>query len=394
MTEKQLNEYTQKIHRATLTLDTHIDIEVTSVTPDKAGEIGYEKLASFAKMDEGRLDGAFFAAYAIQDDLSDEKYRHALELTLEKIEMIHRAAEKTFTDQVAIAYHPEDVVRIHQDGKKIAIIALENGYPIGEDIGNVRKLYDRGVRYITLCHNGHNQICDSNMNPNGPESIHNGLSPFGEKVVSEMNRLGIIVDISHCSKKTTLDAIALSKAPVIASHSACRGICDESRNIDDEQLFALKRNGGVINIIAINEYIKKTSPERLDAIGKLRESFDLPLDFWKFLCVFPGKSVETRNSYLQELQKLDAKFPLANVEDYVDHIDHVAKLIGVDHVGIGSDYYSGYLSLEGWKDAGEIPHVTQELIKRKYSDENIGKIWSGNLLRVWEEADKIALQRK
>lgn len=394
MKDQLSGKYVKKLHESLLTLDTHIDIEVTSITPEKPREIGNEKMASFSKMNKGCLDGAFFAAYVPQESLDTDKYRQALALAMRKIGMIHYAVDKNADNEFAIAYHPDDVYRINKERKKIVIIGVENGYPIGADIGNIGMLYNQGTRYITLCHNGHNQLCDSNMNPGGPESIHNGLSSLGEEIVIEMNRIGMIIDISHCSKKTTLDAIALSKAPVIASHSACRAICDETRNLDDEQLLALKRNEGVINIIAITEYIKKSSPERVKAVNKLRKKYDMPQDFWKFLCRFPSESLETRDAYLQELQNIDKRIPPASVKEYVDHIDHVVKLIGIDHVGVGSDYYSTNLALQDWKDAGEIFRVTQELVRRGYSEKDIEKIWSGNILRVWKTVEKNALENK
>ncbi len=208
MSELELNEYAKSIHHNIMTLDAHLDVEVMFFTPEKMGEIGYEKFASLKKMDEGSLDGAFFATYTQQGLLTDEGYREAYDTVVKKIEQIHQT-QNIMPDKVAIAYHPNEVLSINKSGKKVAIIAIENGYAIGEDIGNIKKFYEMGARYITLSHIGHNQICDSNLNPQGDNTLHNGLSSFGKEVVFEMNRLGMIIDVAHISKQSVLDVISL-----------------------------------------------------------------------------------------------------------------------------------------------------------------------------------------
>ncbi|MFC2164701.1 dipeptidase [Acidobacteriota bacterium] len=330
------------IHDRVLTLDTHVDIEVSFITPKIYMGESNEKLVTLPKMREGGLDAVFFAIFSPQGPRTAEGFQKIYEQALEKFSDIHTAIEETHPDQIELAFLPEDVSRIQTANKKVAMIGMENGYPIGEDLVNLKKFYDLGCRYITLCHDGHNQICDSHDSRKEPESIHDGVSEFGKKVIKEMNRLGIIVDISHQSKQSMLDTVMLSKAPVIASHSACRALCDVSRNLDDEQLLALKKNGGVIHIVGISYFIKK------------------------------------------------AKSPQASVKDLVDHIDHAVNIIGVDHVGISSDFYKSQSCLDGWKDAGETFNVTLELVRRGYSEEQIAKIWSGNCLRVWEEVAEVA----
>jgi len=247
MSDLELNEYAKSIHHEIMTLDAHLDIEV--------GEVGYEKFASLKKMDEGNLDGAFFAAWILQGPLTDEGYREAYNAVVKKIEQIHQT-QNNMPDKVAIALHPKDVFSINKSGKKFAIIAIENGYVIGEDIANIEKFYEMGARYITLSHISHNQICDSNLNPQGDSTLHNGLSSLGKEVVPEMNRLGMIIDVAHISKQSVLDVFALSKAPVMCSHCGIKSVGGVGNVWDDDQLDGLKINGGVIHVVGLNRAIK------------------------------------------------------------------------------------------------------------------------------------------
>lgn len=340
--EAELVKRAKEVHDRVLTLDTHIDIEVSFITPEFYFGRNNEKLVTLPQMAKGGLDAAFFAIFSPQGPRTAEDFQKIHDQALEKFRDIHKAIKETHPDQIELARSSEDVQMINAANKKVAMIGMENGYPVGKDLKNLKKFYDLGCRYITLCHNGHNQLCDSQDSRNEPASIHEGVSEFGKKVIQEMNRLGIIVDISHMSKQSMLKTVKLSEAPVIASHSACRALCDVSRNLDDEQLLALRENGGVIHIVGISYFIKK------------------------------------------------AKSPPPSVKDLVDHIDHAVNLIGIDHVGISSDFYKRRSCLEGWKDASETFNVTLELVRRGYSDEQITKIWSGNCLRVWEEAEEVA----
>ncbi len=340
--EEVLVAKAKEIHERVLTLDTHLDIEVSFITPETYFGRSHEKLLTLPMMKEGGLDAVFFAVYNPQGPRTNEQYQKIHEQVLDKFKDIHTSINETHPDQIELALYPEDVWRVYATNKKVAMIGMENGYPIGEDLENLKKFFDLGCRYITLCHNGHNQICDSHDSQNEPASVHGGVSEFGKKVIKEMNRLGIIVDISHMSKQSMLETVRLSEAPVIASHSSCQALCDVSRNLDDEQLLALKKNGAVIHIVGISYFIKKT------------------------------------------------KSPQASVKDLVDHIDHAVNLIGIDHVGISSDFYQSQSCLDGWKDAGETFNVTLELVRRGYSEEQIAKIWSGNTLRVWEKVEGVA----
>jgi len=300
---------------------------------------------------------------------------------------------------------------------------------------------------MSLAHNGNSQLADSNTGETQGYDYNNGLSPLGRQVIAEMNRLGMMVDLSHPSKGANMEAIRLSKAPVIASHSGVRALANVSRNMDDEQLLALKKNGGVIQVVGFSAYVKTDSKERVDALAKLREEFNLPVPGGRGgnggfggrgrggagdsadgttadaarVCPVEGAagtaaqgrrgggrgrgsfgletlSPERRAEYDKHLAEIDAKFPpagRANVKDFVNHIDYAVKLIGIDHVGISSDFDGGG-GIDGWNSAAEAFNVTLELVRRGYTEDQIGKLWSGNLLRVWGEVEKVAqrLQKK
>jgi membrane dipeptidase len=389
-TDEEILNTARAIHERVLTLDAHVDIEVSFFTPKFYMGKNHEKLVTLSGIKKGGMDAVFFSVYTEQGPRTDEYYARVWAQALDKFNTIYHVLTEDVTETVALALHPDDVLRAHAEGKLAAMIGVENGYPIGEDLRNIKKLYDRGCRYITLSHNGHNQICDSGMSRGESESEHNGLSDFGKEVIAEMNRLGIIVDISHVSKKAMLDAAAFSKAPVIASHSCCRALCDVSRNLDNEQLLALKQNGGVIHIVGLNAFVKEDPPEKIEAISDLREEFGFPTEFLAFFHAFEKAEVERRNAYEQNLQKINSRFPSANLKDYADHIDYAVKLIGIDHVGISSDFYESGYCIKGWENMGETFNITLELVRRGYTEEEILKLWSGNLLRVWREVEKIS----
>ena len=384
------------IHERVLTLDTHADINPANFTPERNYTQRLATQVNLPKMEEGGLDAAFFIVYVGQrNDFTAEGYARAHQAALEKFAAIHRLTRELAPDRIGLDLTAADVRRIYASGKKVALIGVENGYPIGTDLGNVKKFYDLGGRYLSLAHNGHSQLSDSNTGERDGVWLHHGLSPLGRQVIAEMNRLGIMVDISHPSKQSMMQTLALSRAPIIASHSAVRAICNHSRNLDDEQLQGLKRNGGVAQLVAFNSYVKcgQESPERQQAIAALRQKYDLS---------GPGGGGgqglpdSVRAGYQRDLQALNEKHPpppRATVRDFADHIDYAVKLIGLDHVGISSDFDGGG-GVEGWSDASETFNVTLELVRRGYTEEQIGKLWSGNLLRVMEAVERAAAQPK
>ena len=404
--EDALIKKARAIHEKVITLDTHIDFS----PGDLAGERNYsqrlETQFNLPKMIDGGLDALFFSIYVGQtreaqnpDAFQAASYERAYKAAIEKFDAVHRFTHEIAPDKIELALNAADVRRIKTQGKKIALMGVENGYPIGEEIARVKEFYDRGARYLSLTHNGHNQLADSHTGERDGWKW-NGLSPLGKQAIAEMNRLGIMVDVSHASKESMMQTAGLSKAPIIASHSAARALCDISRNMDDEQLLALKKTGGVIQVVAYSSFIRTTrpdSPERAAALTALRKEFGLPEPTGpsqraRFQSALTQLSADKRAQYEKKLVDIDHEHPgdpPATIKDFVDHIDYAVKLIGIDHVGISSDFDGGG-GVVGWNDAGETFNVTLELVRRGYTEKKIEKLWGGNLLRVMDKVQRIA----
>ena len=425
----------RQIHDRVLKLDTHNDIEPSNFTADCNYKMRLTTQVNIPKMVEGGMDVSFMIAYVGQGPLTPEGYDNAYKQAVEKFEAVHRFTEKIAPDNMGLALSPADVLALHKRHMRIAVIGIENGYPIGTDIKRVKEFYDRGGRYMSLAHNGNSQLADSNTGETQGYLYNNGLSPLGREVIAEMNRLGMMVDLSHPSKGANMEAIRLSKAPVIASHSGVRALANVSRNMDDEQLLALKKNGGGIQVVGFASYVKTDPEARADALAKLRDDVGItalmngggrggrgragagavaprpcPVESADAAPAARGGRggrgggrgaaglnmlpPDMRAAYEKGLAEIDAKYPPpapANVKDFVNHIDYAVKLIGIDHVGISSDFDGGG-GIEGWNSAAEAFNVTLELVRRGYTEEQIGKMWSGNLLRVWGEVEKVAKQ--
>ena len=341
-------EKAKTIHDNIITLDTHCDINVKNFTDSINYSQNLNTQCNIPKMESGGLDVAWFVVYTGQGDLTDKGYEIAYNNAISKFEAIHNLVNSYAPERIGLALTSADVKKIHSSGKKVAMIGIENGYPIGMDIKNVEKFYNMGARYMSLAHNGHSQLSDSNTGETDDVYLHNGLSELGVEVIKEMNRLGIMIDISHPSKEAIRQMISLSKAPVIASHSSARTLCDHSRNLDDDQLGWIKENGGVVQTVAFKSYLN------------------------------------SEKSKANSVEKVD-------VSDFVDHIDYLVNSMGINHVGISSDFDGGG-GVEGWSDASETFNVTLELVKRDYTELEIEKLWSGNLLRVLDEVSLISNQ--
>lgn len=319
------------IHARILSVDTHTDTPLWftrgnfSVGKRKSNQV------SIQKMEEGKLDAQFLAAFLAQKERDEVSSQKAVEKCHKMIEGIYADVAK-YKDNCGIALTEEDALRLKAEGKKAFFIGIENGYAIGKDIKNVKKYKDMGVQYMTLSHSYDNDICNSSSNT---ADASKGLTPFGRKVVKEMNKVGMMIDVSHVSEGTFWDVMKLSKDPVFASHSSVRALCDHDRNLTDDQLRALAKNGGVIQI-----------------------------------CIYGG--------YLNENEKE------ASVDDVVRHIDHAVKVAGIDHVGIGSDFDGGGGVL-GCKGDNDMINITVKLIEKGYSEEDIRKIWGGNFFRVMNQ---------
>ena len=388
-TDPALVARARAIHDRVITLDTHVDINPVEFA-GKARNYT-ERLdtqVNLPKMEQGGLDAAFFVVYVGQGSLTPEGYDKAYAQAIEKFEAIHRLTKEIAPQRIGLALTAADVRAIAKSGRKVALIGVENAYPVGTDLRRVKEFYDRGGRYMSLAHNGHSQFADSNTGERDGKWMHNGLNDLGKQVIAEMNRLGIMVDVSHPSKQANLQAIALSKAPVVASHSAARALADHSRNMDDEQLEALKKNRGVIQTVAFDSYVKikpPDSPARSEALAALRKEFQTQGGGGNL-------ADDVRAKFRARMAEVDKAFPpppRATVADFVNHIDYLVKKIGIDHVGIASDFDGGG-GVEGWNSAEETFNVTLELVRRGYTEDQIGKLWSGNLLRVMDEVQRVA----
>jgi len=377
--EEQLVKQANKIHSSILTVDTHCDtpMEFSDSTFD-LGVKHVDGCVDFPRMVEGGLHAEFFAVFIGQGIRNDSAFNKVHQKALNTFDAIHKNVSKN-SSMAELALTADDAYRIWKSGKIAAFIGVENGYPIGRDISRVKQYYDLGARYITLAHTKNNDICDSSTDAKGPEN--NGLSPFGEQVVKEMNRLGMMVDISHISDKSFYDVLKVTKAPVIASHSSCRALCGSPRNLTDDMLLALKENGGVIQICILSNYLKTPEPNpEMDA--KLKEIQTRYGDY-------NSLSDSTKKLMRAEYQDVQKKYEKsASVKDVVDHIDHVVQVIGIDYVGIGTDFDGGG-GVDGCRTAAEMKNITVELLRRGYSKADITKIWGANVMRVLRNVEKL-----
>ncbi|WP_321370366.1 dipeptidase [uncultured Draconibacterium sp.] len=368
-----------EIHKRVITIDTHCDTPMGLVQGNL--DVGKRNeapgsLVDFPRMEEGGLDAIFFAAFTSQRTRTEENTQNAYELANQMIDKTYEVCKK-YNNMAEVATTPEDVVRLEKEGKRAIYIGMENGFPIGQELDRVEEFYNKGVRYITLCHSSNNDICDSSTDRNGPE--FDGLSPFGKQVVKEMNRLGMLIDVSHISDKSFYDVIELSEVPVFASHSSVRAIAHHNRNMTDDMIKALAKKGGIIQICLLDSYIKDpdTTTVRYRKEQEIRKMFNTE---W-------GKmSEQERNERRKLFNELNEKYPkqLPTVADCVDHIDHVKNLVGIDYVGIGSDFDGGG-GLADCADVSQMPNITAEMLKRGYTEEEIAKVWGGNFLRVFAE---------
>lgn len=405
LTEAALLARAKEIHKNVMTLDTHCDINIKNFTDS----VNYtQKLTSqvnLPKMREGGLDVPWFIVYTGQGELNEAGYKAAYENALSKFNAIHKLCEEIASDQIQLATSSQQARDIWKSGKKVAMIGIENGYPIGTDIANVKKFYDLGGRYMSLAHNGHSQLSDSNTGEEDNIWLHNGLSDLGREVIKEMNRLGMMIDVSHPSKEAMRQMIELTETPIIASHSSARALCNHSRNLDDEQLEWMKDNGGVVQTVAFKSYLNTVKYEAYEAkanevLKEIADSIGIQWLERKEVMALPQDKktdyLEKYNTIMLPIQK--KKFaqcsdlpPAVDVADFVDHIEYLIDQMGIDHVGISSDFDGGG-GIKGWSDASETMNVTIELVRRGYTQPEIEQLWSGNLLRVLDEVQAYAKQ--
>jgi membrane dipeptidase len=379
MTEENLAAKARAIHDRILTVDTHCD--TASRLPGGTWDIGVRHepgrrdsgQIDLPRMAEGGLDAEFFAVFVGQGERTEEGYARAKDWALKTLGTLHAMVEK-YPGLVGLALTPEDAYRLKKEGKRAAFIGMENGYPVGKTLSNLEEYYKQGVRYVTLCHSRDNDICDSSTDKQDTED--HGLSDFGREVVRECNRLGMVVDISHASDKSFYDVLKVSQAPVIASHSSCRALCASPRNLTDDMIRALAANGGVIQICFLSDYVRtpQPNPEREKALQELQAKYGGRRDI---------QDEAVRKKAMEEYDAINEKYPeeKATLQELVDHIEHVVKLVGIDYVGIGTDFDGGG-GVRGCNDVSEMFRVTEELVRRGYKEKEIAQIWGGNAMRV------------
>ena len=381
ISEEEMSKRALAIHERALTLDTHIDwpsrqFRSPGFVPGERHEPKKRQNGQWdlVRMREGGLDAVFMSIFTAQGPRNEEGHQKAKEHALKLIGLTNKLVAD-YPDQAGLALTAADVERLVASGKRAILMGMENGYPLGEDLKNVEKFYGLGVRYLTITHSRNNELGDSSTDPT---QEWGGLSPLGEEAVREMNRLGIMVDISHVHDETFWDVMKIAQAPVIASHSSAWSVNEHARNMKDEMLKAVAKNGGVVQVCLLGEFVKKMpqNPEREEAMKPIQEMREK----WR-----KGEMNEEEEAKMwQAFAELNEKFPAhrPNLKDGVDHIDHMVKVMGVDHVGIGSDFDGVQITTTGLATVAELPNLTKELLNRGYSETEVNKILGGNMLRV------------
>ncbi len=404
--DQDLVEKAKKIHEKVITIDTHADINVNNFTEEVNYTQDLNTQVNLPKMQKGGLDVAWFIVYTGQGELTKQGYADAYKNAISKFDAIHRLVKEIAPEKIGLATNSAEVRKLVKEGKLVGMIGVENAYPVGEDLSKIQQFYDLGARYMSLSHNGHSQLSDSNTGEANDEWLHGGLSELGKKAVEEMNRVGMMIDVSHPSKEAIKQMFAISKAPLMASHSSARALGNHSRNLDDELLMLFKKHGGVVQTVAFSSYV---NPEKHNAFYESRTEIykkEAAKSGFNILSRDEVRSLEQeeRNLYMEkyreitekakpEVEKLRKEIAPVNVADFVDHIDYLVKLIGIEHVGISSDFDGGG-GVDGWNDASETFNVTMELVKRGYSEEEIAKLWGENLLRVLDEVEAVSKKLK
>ncbi|MFC4313908.1 dipeptidase [Steroidobacter flavus] len=386
------------IHKQIVTFDNHLDIpfEFGAGALDAANN--GESQFDLPKVEQGILKGAAIAIFVPQGARTAEGVQQARAKAEQKYEILTSIAKK-YPDRAEIAYTPADVRRIEKSGKFAIVLSILNGSLIGNDLSQINAWQAKGVRLFGFTHNGNNDLADSSR----PHLLlgdkldeHKGLSELGKKAVARLNELGVVIDVSQLSGNALAQVLSLTKAPVVASHSNARAIIDHPRNLSDEQLLAIKKNGGVVAVNAYSTWVRPLPAEAQRKLNEIRAKYGVPQEA-NIAGVQPltekGVKVlsrETFAKYSEEFHDVTGSAEYrASLEEYVNQIDYVVKKIGIDHVGISSDFNHGG-GVTGWNNEGESLNVTAELLRRGYSQEQIAKLWGGNFLRVWEKVQSLA----
>ncbi len=374
----EISERAHKLHFSSIVLDTHDDTTQRFFTPDyDLGKRNPSGHIDIPRMREGGMNAIFFSIWIDGRIMGPP----AIQKALDQIDAVHENVKKHSKDML-FAGTAADVRRAHEQGKIAALIGVEGGHMIGNDIRMVRIFYDLGVRYMTLSHFYNDEWADSSTD----KPVHNGLTDYGKDIVREMNRQGMLVDISHVSDKTFYDALEISKAPLIASHSSCRALCNHPRDMSDDMIKALASKGGVIQINYEKSFIDEAYRVAYDKetggvvqhIGELTKN-----------CNNNEACIAKKMAEIEEKLTAEGKLPHVSWERIIDHIDHAVKLAGADHVGLGSDF-DGADMPDGMEDASKLPKITEALLRKGYSESDIRKILGENTLRILEQAEKIS----
>jgi membrane dipeptidase len=386
--DPKLLEKAKEVQRRIIAFDSHLDLPFDYPGASADGKTQFD----LPKVARGQLKGAALAVFVPQGPRTPGGYAQARADAEKKLNLIKAVAEQN-PNLAALAYSPADVRHITREGKFAVVLSLLNAYPLGTDLAQIDEWYRRGVRIFGYTHAGHNQWADSSRPSqalgDAPEE-HGGLSDLGKQGVARLNELGVLIDVSQLTTSSLKQVLGLTKAPVAATHSGVRSLVDSPRNLTDEELELIKKNGGVVQVVAFGNYVRPVPKEITDRIAALQAEYgykgnEPPADL----------SEAKRREYGDRSRTILSAVPPATVAQFVDSIDYAVRKIGIDHVGISSDFNHGG-GVVGWENEGESRNVTAELLRRGYSENDIGKLWGGNFLRVWAEAQNVgkALQAR
>lgn len=401
---REIRERAEALHERIIAFDSHIDVPPDFNTEGKEADTDGPYQFDLVKAGKGRLSAAALTVFAWPEMWNGpnaphrptpgmrEEAQHQQEVRYQIIQNIAR----DFPNQAGIAYTPDDVYRLADEGKFAIVISMLNAYPLGNDLSQLDRWAARGMRMFGFSYVGNNAWADSSRPMaffNDTPDVLGGLSELGEQAVRRLNDLGVIIDVSQMSANAVEDVVKLTRAPVVASHSTVRGIVDIPRNLSDRELQLIKQTGGVVQIVGFPTYLKPLSNETLKKLNQLREKFELPpletLDSLAYAHM-PGDPIiaiwteQKFAEYAGPLYGIIEEEPKATLNDFANVIDYAIKKIGIDHVGISSDFNDGG-GVVGWRDVSDTRNVTMELIERGYSDTDIEKLWGGNFLRVWKD---------
>ena len=372
------------LHDRIITFDAEMDYPPDLMEGAKdAGQETFLQI-DLPKMDRGGLDGALFVVWMVTEARDEGGYAKAMAAADNQMAALEKMIA-TYPDRIGLARTADEAEALVAAGKHFAVAGMVNAYQLGPDLDALGDWYDRGLRNITLTHVGHNQFADSSRPGRDlPPEEHGGLSDLGRELIARMNRLGIIVDVSQVTAKVVMEVTELSTVPVIASHSGVKAIVDTARNLTDEEMIAIKNTGGVVGIVAFSSYLKQSDPERRPALAKIEETYGFTT-----LADVMANAPEKAEQFKADMAAHEERFLRANVGHLVDSIDYAVQLIGIDHVTISSNMEHGG-GVIGWMNAGESFGVTEELVRRGYSEADITQLWWSNFARVWRLVEAAA----